>query len=101
MSTVVEYTMKAKPEAYDDVLAEYVAIADRVGMANRTERLILVTGDRATGTVRGIGVFGSRAEADAVVDTGIFAELHRAVEGKLTGAPTRTEMDLVHVFVKP
>lgn len=101
MSTVVEFTMQAKPEAYDEVLAEYIRIADRVGVANRSERLILVTGDRATATIRGIGVFGSKAEADATVHTSIFADLHRAVDGKLQGAPVRTEMDLVHVFVKP
>ena len=101
MSTVVEYTMRTKPEHYDSVLAEYVRIADQVGIENRTERLILVVGDRASSTVRGIGVFGSRAEADAVVRTNVFAELHAAVDGKLAEPPSRTEMDLVHVFIKP
>lgn len=57
MSSVIEYTMHAKPGAYETVMAAYVDFADRFGERNPSEDLILVTGDPATGVIRGIGVF--------------------------------------------
>ncbi len=100
MSTVIEYTMRVKHGQYDRVMEAYVAFADRFGEINPTEDLILVTGDRDSGLIRGIGVFESKSEAEVVVGVDIFEAFRTDVADFLVGAPERSELELVHTFVK-
>ena len=60
MSTVIEYTMFVQPAAFDEVMAAYIEFADAFGVENPSEDLILVTGDRDGGVIRGIGIFESK-----------------------------------------
>ncbi|MEK9737512.1 MAG: hypothetical protein VW239_09345 [Candidatus Nanopelagicales bacterium] len=100
MSTVIEYTMFVRPEAYDDVLAAYIEFADEFGIANPTEDLILVTGDRDGSVIRGIGIFESDLEAEEAVDESVFVRFRELAEPHLTEEPIREALDLVHIFAK-
>ena len=100
MSAVIEYTMVVKPGHYDTVMAAYVEFADRFGEVNPTEDLILVTGDPATGLIRGIGVFASEVEAEQVAGADLFVAFRDQVSDLLVTVPQRVELELVHVFVK-
>lgn len=100
MSTVIEYTMFVKPEKFDEVLTAYIEFADEFGVDNPSEDLILVTGDRDGGVIRGIGIFESNLEAEVAVDEGIFVRFRERVAPHLTEEPIREALDLVHIFVK-
>ena len=100
MSTVIEYTMFVKPEAFDEVLSAYVEFADAFGVENPSEDLILVTGDRDGGVIRGIGIFEDDREAEVAVDESIFVRFREKIAPHLTEEPIREALDLVHVFIK-
>ena len=100
MSSVIEYTMHAKPGQYDNVMSAYIAFADAFGEHNLSEDLILVTGNAVTGVIRGIAVFLSDSEALDVVGASMFVDFRESVADLLTEIPVRTDLDLVHVFVK-
>ena len=100
MSTVIEYTMFVKPEAYDEVMAAYIEFADEFGVDNPSEDLILVTGDRDGGVIRGIGIFEDDVEAEVAVDESIFVRFRERVAPHLTEEPIREALGLVHIFVK-
>lgn len=100
MPAVVEFTLKAKPGHYDEVLAQYVAFADAFVQSIPEDELALITGDAASGTIRGIGVFDDAASAGAANSMASFAAFMDSVEGLIEGPPTRTKMDLVHVYVR-
>ena len=100
MSTVIEYTMFVKPEAFDEVLSAYIEFTDAFGVENPSEDLILVTGDRDGGVIRGIGIFESDLEAEVAVDESIFVRFRERIAPHLTEEPMREALDLVHVFVK-
>lgn len=100
MSNVIEYTMHTKPGQYDNVMNAYVEFADKFGERNLSEDLILVTGDPATGVIRGFGVFLSDVEALDVVNAHMFVEFRESVADLLTEVPVRADLDLIHVFAK-
>ena len=100
MSTVIEYTMFVKPEAFDEVTKAYVEFADAFGVENPSEDLILVTGDRDGGVIRGIGIFEDDVEAEIAVDESIFVRFRERIAAHLTEEPIREALDLVHIFVK-
>ena len=89
MSTVIEYTMFVKPEAFDEVMKAYVEFADAFGVENPSEDLILVTGDRDGGVVRGIGIFEDDMEAEIAVDESIFVRFRERIAPHLTEEPIR------------
>lgn len=100
MPAVIEFTLKAKPGHYDDVLQKYIAFADAFVGGNPAEDMALITGDAASGTIRGIGVFQSADAAGDANSLSSFSAFMDSVEGLIDGAPTRVEMDLVHAYVK-
>jgi hypothetical protein len=100
MSTVIEYTMFVKPEAYDEVMSAYIEFADAFGVDNPSEDLILVTGDRDGGVIRGIGIFESDLEAEDAVDESVFVRFRGRVAPHLTEEPIREALELVHIFAK-
>ncbi|MBU6362705.1 MAG: hypothetical protein KGQ95_00630 [Acidobacteria bacterium] len=100
MPAVIEFTLQAKPGHYDEVKDKYIAFADAFVQGQPEEEFALITGDAASGTIRGIGVFDSwQAGADAN-SLASFAAFMDSIEDLITGPPTRTEMDLVHVYVR-
>ena len=100
MSTVIEYTMFVRPEAFDEVMSAYIEFADAFGVENPSEDLILVTGDRDGGVIRGIGIFENDVEAEVAVDDSIFVRFRERIAPHLTEEPIREGLDLVHIFVK-
>ena len=97
MPAVIEYSMRTKPEFFDEVLDDYIAFADEFGLVNPNEDLILVTADRKRQIIRGIGVFASATE---VGHAAIFERFRATVADKLSEVPEREELELIHVFVK-
>ena len=100
MPAVIEYSMRTKPEFFDEVLDDYIAFADEFGIMNPNEDLILVTADRKRQIIRGIGVFASATEAAEVGHAAIFEQFRATVADKLTEVPEREELELIPVFVK-
>ena len=70
------------------------------GPSDHANTIADMTGDAASGTIRGIGVFDDAASAGAANSMASFAAFMDSVEGLIEGPPTRTEMDLVHVYVR-
>ena len=99
MPSVIEFTMRAKPGHYDDVLSAYSDFADAFQVAVPEDRLILITGNAASGLIRGIGVFTSSQIAEDVNSMPFFAAFNDAVAPFIEGSPERIEMDLIHMFV--
>ena len=63
---VVEFTLHAKPGHYSDVADIYSAFAADFLSTHDALVSVMVVGDEADGTVRGIGVWEDRESADAV-----------------------------------
>jgi quinol monooxygenase YgiN len=97
---VAEFTLHAKPGHFDEVAEIYSAWAERFLSANPALENVLILGDEAAGTVRGIGVFTDEASADAVNSLPEFADFNDRV-GPLLSAPSeRVELQLLHHYVK-
>jgi hypothetical protein len=60
----------------------------------------LILGDEATGTVRGIGVFSSRDDADAVNNDPEFASFNDLIGPLLASPSERVELQLLHLYAK-
>jgi len=76
---VIEFTMHAKPGRYADVLAAYSEFAQAFQEAVPADRLILITGDPASGLIRGIGVFTEKQIAADVYSMPFFAEFNDSI----------------------
>ncbi|CAB4953496.1 MAG: hypothetical protein F2842_07780 [Actinobacteria bacterium] len=100
MPSIVEYTMIALPGKYDELIDSYIEFADRFGEVNPTEDLILITGDPEAGLIRGIGLFESGGEAHQVYGAELFVAFRDHASHLIAGEPTRSERELVHVYVK-
>ncbi len=76
--------------------------AGAIVAGNPAEDMALITGDAASGTIRGIGVFETAEAAGVANSLSSFAAFtdSDSVEGLTDGAPTRVAMDLVHAYVK-
>jgi quinol monooxygenase YgiN len=98
MKTVVEFTMHVKPGHYDEVKAAYSKFAGDFLASHSALRSVLVVGDPASGTVRGIGVFDNPKHAEAVNSDPIFAKFNDRIAHLITGSPERTELQLLHSF---
>jgi quinol monooxygenase YgiN len=97
---VVEFTLHAKPGHYAEVSDLYSAFAADFLATHDALETVLVVGDEASGLVRGIGVWTTRDEADAVNSNPAFAAFNDAVEPMLASTAERIELDLVHLFAK-
>lgn len=74
--------------------------ADEFVQSNPDEELALVTGDAASGTIRGIGVFDTPQAGGAANSRASFAAFMDQVEPMIAGPPERIELDLAHVYVR-
>ena len=61
---------------------------------------VLILGDEAAGTVRGIGVFSDQESADAVNSDPEFAAFNDRVGPLLAGPSERVELQLLHRYAK-
>jgi len=100
MPSVIEYTMIALPGQYEELVDAYIVFADQFGAVNPTEDLILITGDPESGVVRGIGIFESGTEAHEVFGADLFVAFREHAAHLIAAEPTRSERELVHVYVK-
>lgn len=100
MKTVVEFTMHVKPGHYDEVKGAYSKFASDFLKNHPQLKSVLVVGDPASGTVRGIDVFDNAKHAEAVNSNPIFAKFNDHVAHLITGSPERTELQLLHSFVR-
>ena len=98
MESIIEFTMHAKPGKYADVLAAYSEFAQAFQEAVPADRLILITGDPASGLIRGIGVFTEKQIAADVYSMPFFAEFNDSISELITETPERSELDLIHLY---
>ena len=98
MSEVVEFTLRVKPGHYDQVVELYSDFAHDYMAINPTLNTVLIVGDAGAGTVRGIGVYDTAADAAAVNSDAIFANFNDAVAPLITGSPERVLLDLLHAW---
>lgn len=91
--------MQAKPGQYETVLETYSAFAAEFQEMVPEDRIILIAGDPASGTIRGIGVFESPQIAEDVNSMPFFAAFNEAISAHITGTPERIELDLIHLYV--
>ena len=95
---VVEFTLHAKPGHYSDVADLYSSFASDFLSTHDALVSVMVVGDEAAGTVRGIGVWEDRASADAVNSNPAFASFNDAITPLLDAPAERVELSLVHLF---
>jgi quinol monooxygenase YgiN len=97
---VVEFTLHAKPGHYSDVADIYSSFAADFLTTHDALVSVMVVGDEADGTVRGIGVWEDRESADAVNSDPAFAVFNDAITPLLAAPAERTELSLVHLFAR-
>ena len=97
---VVEFTLHAKPGHYSDVADIYSSFAADFLTTHDALVSVMVVGDEADGTVRGVGVWEDRESADAVNSDPAFAEFNDAITPLLAAPAERIELSLVHLFAR-
>jgi quinol monooxygenase YgiN len=96
---VAEFTLHPKPGHFDDVAEIYSEFAAGFLSGHPALQTVLILGDEAAGTVRGIGVFSDEEAADAVNSDPEFATFNDRI-GPLLAAPSeRVELRLLHQYV--
>ena len=97
---VAEFTLHASPGHFEQVAEAYSEFAEKFLSEQDELETVLVLGDEASGTVRGIGVFTDRPAADAVNANPEFAEFNDKVAPLLAGPSERVELQLLHHYAK-
>lgn len=97
---VAEFTLHAKPGHFEQVAEIYSEFAANFLSEHPALENVLILGDKATGTVRGIGVFSDRDAADAVNNDPEFAAFNDRVDGLLASPSERVELQLLHSYTK-
>jgi len=97
---VAEFTLHAKPGHFDEVAEIYSRFAEDFLSSQDALENVLILGDEAAGTVRGIGVFTDEASADAVNSNPEFAAFNDEVGPLLAGPSERVELQLLHRYAK-
>jgi quinol monooxygenase YgiN len=97
---VAEFTLHAKPGHFDEVAEIYSEFAARFLSDQPALETVLILGDEAAGTVRGIGVFADEDAADAVNSDPEFASFNDRVGSLLAGPSERVELRLLHHYAK-
>jgi quinol monooxygenase YgiN len=95
---VAEFTLHAKPGHYTEVAERLSAFAKRYLNEHEALHGVLVTGDEASGVVRGIGVYADRESADRVNSDPEFAAFNDEIAPLLATAPHRVELALLHLY---
>lgn len=95
---VVEFTLHAKPGHYAEVADIYSDFAADFLSTHDALVSVMVVGEEAAGTVRGIGVWEDRESAEAVNSNPEFAAFNDAITPLLAAPAERVELSLVHLF---
>jgi quinol monooxygenase YgiN len=97
---VAEFTLHAKPGHFEQVAEIYSNFAAGFLSSQEALETVLILGDEAAGTVRGIGVFTDEPAADAVNSNPEFAAFNDEVAPLLAAPSERVELQLLHHYVK-
>jgi len=97
---VAEFTLHAKPGHYEQVAEIYSGFASVFLSDHPALESVLILGDEAGGTVRGIGLFADRDGADAVNSDPEFAAFNDRIGPLLAGPSERVEPQLLHHYAK-
>jgi quinol monooxygenase YgiN len=97
---VAEFTLHAKPGHFEQVAEIYSEFASSFLSSNPALESVLVLGDEGSGSVRGIGVFSNRDDADAVNDAPEFAAFNDRIGPLLASPSERVELQLLHQYAK-
>ena len=97
---LIELTLNAKPGHYSEVMGLYTDFASAFQVKVPDARLAMVTGDPASGLIRGIVMYEHSDVAKSVNSLPFFAEFIDSAVPLLSAAPTRVEHSLVHLFVR-
>jgi quinol monooxygenase YgiN len=97
---VAEFTLHAKPGHFEQVADIYSEFAASFLSNHPALESVLIIGDEATGSVRGIGVFSDREAADAVNNDPEFAVFNDRIESLLASPSERVELQLLHSYAK-
>ncbi|MEX0620561.1 MAG: hypothetical protein WD181_03185 [Solirubrobacterales bacterium] len=97
MSSLIEFTLHAKPGHYEEVARLYGDFAKRFQEKHPSDELILLVGDPASGLVRGIGVL-PHGLAEAVNSDDDFAAFNDSVADLIAAPPERVELELLEVL---
>ena len=97
---VAEFTLHAKPGHFEEVAEIYSEFAADFLSDHPALQTVLILGDEATGSVRGIGVFSDREAADSVNEDPEFAAFNDRVGPLLAGPSERVELQLLHRYAK-
>jgi quinol monooxygenase YgiN len=92
--------LHAKPGHFEQVAEIYSEFAANFLNHQPALENVLILGDEASGTVRGIGVFSDRDAADAVNNDPEFAAFNDRVDGLLASPSERVELQLLHSYTK-
>jgi quinol monooxygenase YgiN len=95
---VAEFTLHAKPGHFDEVAQLYSEFAERFLSGHPALQTVLIVGDEGSGTVRGLGVFNDRRDADEVNSDPEFASFNDRVAPLLANPSERTELRLLHQY---
>lgn len=97
---VAEFSLHAKPGHYSEVADIYSAfVVDFLSTHPALESAIIV-GDDASGLVRGVGIWDTKEDADAVNSEPEFAAFNDAIAPLLAVPADRVELELLHAFVR-
>jgi quinol monooxygenase YgiN len=97
---VAEFTLHAKPGHFEQVAEIYSEFASSFLSKHPALESVLILGDEGAGSVRGIGVFSNRDDADAVNDDPEFAAFNDRVGSLLSSPSERVELQLLHQYAK-
>lgn len=97
---VAEFTLHAKPGHFEQVAETYSEFAAGFLSEHPALDSVLILGDEATGTVRGIGVFSDRDSADAVNNDPQFAAFNDRIGPLLASPSERVELQLLHSYAR-
>lgn len=97
---LIEFTLRAKTGHYAEVLGLYADFASSFQVKVPDARLAMITGEPASGLIRGIVMYEHADVAKSVNSLPFFAEFIDSVVPLLSVAPTRVEHSLVHLFVR-
>jgi quinol monooxygenase YgiN len=97
---VAEFTLHAKPGHYEEVAEIYSRFGERFLSSQDALQTVLILGDEAAGTVRGIGIFSDEQSADAVNSNPEFAAFNDEVAPLLAAPSERVELQLLHSYAE-
>lgn len=99
MAVVIELTLHAAPGHLDEAFDTYAEFVNELEHDVDDLRLAVLAADSANNIVRGVGIYDRADVAESLTSLQLFADLVDHITPHLAGAPERTELQLLDVFV--